>query len=401
MSSIPIPEEILHEVLLRVPLVSISKFRCVCKQWNSLLSNPSFVKSHFDLAIQNEKPNFILVIDVENGYKIIRVNQDSLLSCKPDSECGCEPDSECGCERCDESSYLRYPFEQLESREINILGVCNGLLCLLISVMLEEGIQDIICIWNPKTKEYKELPYPPSEFSCGVKIIENCSDDGFYYDSSVDDYKLIKIVPISGELMLGVQIYSLRSNSWKNSEKFIPYESSSLHRSSGVLVNGALHWLLITPGNRTSNVIVSFNTCDEGFADLDATNELGRLDECLCLLVGSLGDRADLWVMQKYGVKQSWTKLLTTTKELIADNNFMSNSMPICTYKSGEILMPNLEGFVVYDPKCDKAKLITIRAICGASEVSEIESYIESLVSLGSFTYVGKHDIIEDISQES
>ncbi|XP_026384011.1 F-box protein CPR1-like [Papaver somniferum] len=345
MSSVLIPKEILNEILLRLPPNSVTTCRCICKQWNALLSNPSFLKSH--LAVENQNPSFILVtrnydedID-EEDFSIIHVPQASLSSLETDLERKCESDSVCECERhCDKGSFVDYPFhrEVESSDEVSIMGVCNGILCLLIGQRVEEETQSIICFWNPGAKEYKRLTNPPSEFSSVVKIVEDYSAYGFYYNSTTEDYKLIKIVVISGESRrLGFQIYSLRSNSWENSQKFIPYRSLSRHRNVGILVHGGLHWLLNKPGNATRNVIVSFSTCDEGFGNLalpeavqkkNVTKELGKLDGSLCLLVESESriDGADLWVMQKYGVKQSWNKLFTTTEE----NIFMSNGMPVC-----------------------------------------------------------------------
>ncbi|PKI37064.1 hypothetical protein CRG98_042543 [Punica granatum] len=41
-----LPEEITMDILLRLPVKSLVRFRCVCKHWNRLFNSPAFVKAH-------------------------------------------------------------------------------------------------------------------------------------------------------------------------------------------------------------------------------------------------------------------------------------------------------------------------------------------------------------------
>src|ERR1044072_3199964 len=49
----PLPEELIVEILLRVPARSLLRFRCVCKSWKTLISNPQFVKDHTNITISD------------------------------------------------------------------------------------------------------------------------------------------------------------------------------------------------------------------------------------------------------------------------------------------------------------------------------------------------------------
>ncbi|XP_055960645.1 putative F-box protein At3g52320 [Mercurialis annua] len=40
-----LPEEVLIQILIRLPVKSILKFSCVCKLWNSIIKNPHFIST--------------------------------------------------------------------------------------------------------------------------------------------------------------------------------------------------------------------------------------------------------------------------------------------------------------------------------------------------------------------
>ncbi|KAG2694674.1 hypothetical protein I3760_08G155600 [Carya illinoinensis] len=42
-----LPKDLIIEILLRLPVKSLVRFRCVSKQWFSLISDPRFAKVHF------------------------------------------------------------------------------------------------------------------------------------------------------------------------------------------------------------------------------------------------------------------------------------------------------------------------------------------------------------------
>uniref|UniRef100_A0A0D9WMC3 F-box domain-containing protein n=1 Tax=Leersia perrieri TaxID=77586 RepID=A0A0D9WMC3_9ORYZ len=41
-----IPEEIVEQILLRLPVKSIVRFRSVCKSWQSMIADPRFTRLH-------------------------------------------------------------------------------------------------------------------------------------------------------------------------------------------------------------------------------------------------------------------------------------------------------------------------------------------------------------------
>lgn len=46
--SVPPSTVITDEILMRIPLESLMKFKAGCKEWNTRLSEPDFIFKHFD-----------------------------------------------------------------------------------------------------------------------------------------------------------------------------------------------------------------------------------------------------------------------------------------------------------------------------------------------------------------
>ncbi|XP_020977732.1 F-box/kelch-repeat protein At3g06240-like isoform X2 [Arachis ipaensis] len=45
-----LPLELIHRILLRVPLIHLARLKCVSKLWHSLISDPDFAESHRRLS---------------------------------------------------------------------------------------------------------------------------------------------------------------------------------------------------------------------------------------------------------------------------------------------------------------------------------------------------------------
>ncbi|XP_058180258.1 putative F-box protein At3g10430 [Rhododendron vialii] len=62
-----LPEELLFEILSRLPVKSLMQLKCVCKTWRAIPTNPSFIASHLEkdaptrLVIWNANHNGLLV----------------------------------------------------------------------------------------------------------------------------------------------------------------------------------------------------------------------------------------------------------------------------------------------------------------------------------------------------
>ena len=45
---LPLPEEVIYEILTWLPVKSLIQFRCVSKSWNSIITNPIFITTHLN-----------------------------------------------------------------------------------------------------------------------------------------------------------------------------------------------------------------------------------------------------------------------------------------------------------------------------------------------------------------
>ncbi|XP_026446520.1 F-box/kelch-repeat protein At3g06240-like isoform X2 [Papaver somniferum] len=277
-----------------------------------------------------------------------------------------------------------------------IYGSCNGLVCI-------EPRQSV-CIWNPSTKEYKQVPEIPIEFPSPAAedaIGGYKTAYGFGFDHTIDDYKLLRIVGFVVGEVSEARVYTLGSNSWR-SLGFIPYNFYD-GRNSGLFINGLLYWIATRHGigSEFSRVIVSFDICDETFHELPLPNNyltedfisgLGVWDGKLCVLGAHYEhhhrDHYDVWIMKD----DLWRKHLTITAET---GVYYSNLIQV--FQNGHVLLlgfmteENTDSLHVYDPKLERARNLEI---CGLPTDFEIETYIGTLVSLNSGTYVGKEQNI-------
>ncbi|RHN79380.1 putative F-box domain-containing protein [Medicago truncatula] len=50
MNPLYLPDELITQILLRLPVETLIRFKCVCKSWFSLISNPYFANSQFQIT---------------------------------------------------------------------------------------------------------------------------------------------------------------------------------------------------------------------------------------------------------------------------------------------------------------------------------------------------------------
>ncbi|KAK6133788.1 hypothetical protein DH2020_032499 [Rehmannia glutinosa] len=324
-----LPPEIIMEILSRLPVKSLLKFRCVSKSWLSLISSSQFIKTH----LKNSTNNAIL-----SSHRLV------LTICNPHFDLKLCSVQSLMFEHLTLVSDVDYP-KKNPHRAVWIVGSCNGLICIAID-------ENDMFLWNPSTRTSKKLPPAAVKMKQGFYYIW-----GFGYNEFDDDYKVVGIFSVFGNGCVYesvVKVYSLRTNSWKRIEDFkggIPLDDS------GKFASGKLHFPA-TQGMLDSKWdIVSLDLKSEVYGIVEQPNygegpfdsSLGVLGGCICVLCDYQKTQADLWVLKEYGIKESWTKVVTIP--YIDDPGKYLYSHPLCMLPNGEILLVFGMQLVVYNPK--------------------------------------------------
>ncbi|KAK3437513.1 hypothetical protein EUGRSUZ_C02180 [Eucalyptus grandis] len=104
-----LPEEILIQILLKLPVKSLVRFRCVSKSWDSLITHPSFVSLHLRHAMAGHDRSVILL----RHYSLTQRKERNTLYLDGESFL--------------EHQELEFPLKTHDT--YYLAGSCNGLLC--------------------------------------------------------------------------------------------------------------------------------------------------------------------------------------------------------------------------------------------------------------------------------
>ncbi|GJZ32429.1 putative F-box domain-containing protein [Tanacetum coccineum] len=268
--------DVIEAILLRCLVKDALRSKSVCKSWYSLISSPSFAKTH---------ANFICNKEEDNPKKIAMI-----------------------------TSYLDVSGRQVKVRsgwsyysKWSMEGSCNGLVCIY------SGAR--IFVTNPVTREFREIQQAPKRTPKEMQCL------GFGYDSSSDDYKVVLAICQQGKAL--VQILSLKSNVWKPFGHVNYIFDDSLLAIPGILFNGALHWFWLNPNDATRQniLLVSFDLAKEEFREIPQPHDsryvwnygysLGIIQGRLCIFPAYDEDdfpSCGIWVMKSYN-SYSWELL--------------------------------------------------------------------------------------------
>ncbi|XP_042515311.1 F-box protein CPR1-like [Macadamia integrifolia] len=309
-------EDLIIHVLSRLPVKSLLRFKCVCKPWYALITDPAFIKMHLTQSLATNT-NLTLIVNKSKSINFYSVDLDA-----------CE---------------LNQAFKSPIFRTTDILGSCNGLLCI-------SNCNNDMYLWNPSTRSHHKLPSTPADY-----IPYHYAAYGFGYDPTTDDYKLIRVWQFyrndDNSWHSEVKVYSLSTNSWRMIED-VPFPPIRRQWLCGVLANSALHWIAkVKPGYHSGlGLIVSFDLKDEEYREVplpDFVDDVDIVDKMFLMKFGVLGGqlcllfnssiRIEIWVMKDYGARDSWVKQFSNEQRDVIWQFFKVT--PICYLKDGEVIL--------------------------------------------------------------
>ncbi|XP_071933945.1 F-box protein CPR1-like [Coffea arabica] len=337
-----LPLALIEEIFSRLPIKTLIRFRCLSKSWRATIGSQEFIKnylknsSHHNLILGNFNGSSDLVVDEVYFYS---ADYDFFL----------ETDRAVFNE-------LSLPVRSRIDLETDILGSCNGLLCVL-SLWDDRPI-----LWNPSTREHPIL-LCALEFRCPFTGGTWYTNYGFGDDSVGDDYKVVAIPVIYGK--------------------------------DDQLAIGALHWVVKESSKSNSDkLIAAFDLGTEEFKllqqpeyfDRHCDMRLGILEGCLSLICEYYKSHFDIWVMAEYGVQKSWTNLVSIKICDLSTNCRLSTSYPqavkpIAYSKcSRRVLLGQANQLLLWYDIESISITYPVMQVTGAEQFFELGMFLQSLV---------------------
>uniref|UniRef100_A0A2N9F3E7 F-box associated beta-propeller type 3 domain-containing protein n=1 Tax=Fagus sylvatica TaxID=28930 RepID=A0A2N9F3E7_FAGSY len=231
------------------------------------------------------------------------------------------------------------PFRTV-TNHYRVLCSCNGVLCMSNSPIdtyfmcssYDPPINDnLICItvylWNPTVRKFKILPpYTPLG---NKKLMSNTFGVG--PDHRDHDFLVIKIIyfydeyagTYNGRRRPLTMVYSLNNKSWSSVAESVVVPCFAYDYPTA-FVNGAIHWKAFSFA-LNEPVIMYFNTAERVFGEIRFPDNsfdphMNRVHSRVAVFNGLLAfivistlhpayrEVCDIWVMNEYGVVESWTQ---------------------------------------------------------------------------------------------
>ncbi|PIA55928.1 hypothetical protein AQUCO_00700325v1 [Aquilegia coerulea] len=169
-------EDLMFEILLWVPVVSLLRFKSVCRSWLSLIEGPRFISQYNYNANRTEEENYNKLIILQQGQKFT-------INCKLLS-------SSSGKVNDNDTDSNKKVFQE---QQFDITFDEDDILIFQkVLIIWDRGSNCNwdVCLWNPATKQFRILPTSrvplpplPTPYSYSVDI-------GFGFDLKTNDFKV-------------------------------------------------------------------------------------------------------------------------------------------------------------------------------------------------------------------
>ncbi|KAK4373286.1 hypothetical protein RND71_008670 [Anisodus tanguticus] len=339
IGSCVLPVDVIVEILLRIPVKSLLRFRAVSKPWYGFLSSYDFIQMHVrHRQLHNEQLLRVSDRGPRDTHTISLFCLEKTTPVKADEEIddGVQVYKIGDFDDADLYSVsVDLPFPSSPDDEVRIVGSCNGLLC------IHFNRSSSIILWNPATRKYRFLECPD--------CVSFYSDPFFPYIMlgfvpETDDYKVVKVLSSSRkDSNAKVWVYTLNSDSWE--EMGAVLHGLLPKGGSAVFLNGCLYWMSYINDNRL-DIITSFDLNNQVFGKITLPNpdivsnltiqKLVVLKGCLSMIIylgnGINVNHYEVCVMTgQQGVAESWTKQFDFSP-------FSKLARPVGSWRDDELL---------------------------------------------------------------
>jgi len=283
-----LPFDLVTKILCLFPVKHLLRLRCICKSWNSLISDDSnFARKHLRLSTSNHDRHHLTITSRNSSGELLLRDYpiSSIFSSVSPTH----------------ATQFSYPL--VDECVFDGVTTCDGMLCFRLNRSLA-----LLC--NPSIRKFKMLPplnTPEQNYIASFTLV---------YDRFSHNYKIIALI-IYHNIEKEVNIHTLGTDYWRKIQD-LPYDN--INSPPGIFVSDTVNWFRYD--DTCTDIIVSLDLEKESYQTLwsplqdikfKVFNTLGVLRDCLCILSHPLISHkfSHFWIMKEYGNEQSWTKLFS------------------------------------------------------------------------------------------
>lgn len=372
-----LPNDLWMDVLVKLPIKSIIICTGVCRSWKEMIKSQEFIFKHLNSKLESEAHNSGLLVHTcckPSRQEIFTIYEENNRPMNILAE-------------------LSSPFGP-GNKNFQIVGSCNGLLCLSDST---RNCYGNVIVWNPLLRRSMNLARPNitcyyckynNDAHCFGFSYSSCKHNdhwfGFGYDSVEKEYKVVRIICMENDDIV-VEILKLSTRIWeKISYKALGHFNYLINGQ--VYLHGSLHWIGVVKGNHDNmerNKIVVFDVHEERFHEMEMPETLATYPYKMQVAVylGSLAivfeeeTNIYIWTMREYGNVESWNGHVCRRFSLI--------KRPFCGFTNNGEILSVIRNWILcsYDPITKKFNLLRLQGeLFGQSCVPLYATpYLESL----------------------
>ncbi|XP_019708708.1 F-box protein At5g49610 [Elaeis guineensis] len=318
-----LPDDVVLQILARLPIKSLFRFKSVCKLWRRLPSEKHFI----DLYFQTSAKDPTLLIEIPDSIHL----SSHLVSI----------------DRFREVTTLSLDF--LNDR-VKIRASCHGLLCC--ASLRNRGVY-YVC--NPMTREVRVLPRTRERPFTRCQPEYEATLVGLAFDPFSWRFHVVlagfhRHFGYRPQDQLVCQVFDSRNNAWSRSISCLYEEFTHMNRSQVVFSSNSLHWL-----THSCTYVLAFDLKGGVWGKIWLPDEvlLSRNGSRIYLLeldglvsvVQISGVWMSVWVLRDHGTEQ-WS--LVDKVHLRCINGYTASVFPICQSRD-VIFMATQKKVLMYD----------------------------------------------------
>ena len=278
-----LPFDLVENILYKVPVASLVRFKSTCKQWCALLNDKRFIYKHLELS----REGFLRVHD-HKLYQFINIETLALSSLQGPSD-------------------------------ITSMIHCDGL---LLSECRFDSVDKKLAVWNPFLRQIKWIEPINS-------IKGHYGFYGFGYDNvSRDNYKILKFCNKLG--YDSVEIYEFKTQLWRSVHYSHAYSWYAWF-DEAVSMDGNMYWFaerLNIDKSITKFFILCFDFSREIFKETCCLPFITRDDDWVIPHLSGFGrDSLSLLSKDKYAKIQLWVTN-NVTDEIVSWSKYFNMTPP-------------------------------------------------------------------------